>query len=104
MAKHNLMYYYDDPQPLAAFLHQVWDKHWITIVVAVLDFIVILYSIVGIMRVGFHNAAGLFGIGVFVMFCLSCMVIRENCGEELYNWLIRPVSECINNNWKNLQW
>lgn len=71
---------------------------------AVLDFLVILYSLIGILRVGFENALGLFLIGIFVWFCLTYMVIRDNCGVEINNALIQPVAEAINDKWKYLKW
>ncbi|CAB3989736.1 Solute carrier family 28 member 3 [Paramuricea clavata] len=104
VAKRNLVYQYEDTKPLPQFLSQVWHKHWIMIVVAALDFVVILYSIIGIMKVGFNEAAGLFGIGIFVWFCLTWMVVREHCGAEIHNWLIQPVADWVDNHWKYLKW
>ena len=104
VAKRNLVYRYEDTKPLPEFLSQVWHKHWITIVVAALDFVVILYSIIGIMKVGFNEAAGLFGIGIFVWFCLTWMVVHEHCGAEIHNWLIQPVADWVDNHWKYLKW
>ena len=98
------MYRYKDNQPLPQFLSQVWQKNWIIIIVAALDFVLILYSIIGIMKVGFEEAAGLFGIGIFVWFCLTWVVVREQCGTEVYNWLIQPVVHWINQRWKYLKW
>ena len=98
------MCHFEEKKPFPEFLRQLWRKHWITIVVAALDFVIILYSIVGIMKVGFHDAAGLFGIGIFVWFCLSFSIAREHCGDELYKWLIQPVSEWFDNHWKTLRW
>ena len=103
-AKCNLMYRYEDKKPLPEFLSQVWKKNWIIIVVAALDFVVILYSIIGIMKVGFKEAAGLFGIGIFVWLCLTWVVVREHCGTEIYNWLIVPVMHWIDQRWKYLKW
>ena len=102
--KRDLTYHYEERQPLSQFLSQVWHKNWVIIVVAALDFVIILYSIIGIMKVGFHEAAGLFGIGIFIWFCLTWIVIREHCGLEIYNWLIKPVPEWIDNHWKYLKW
>lgn len=82
----------------------IWERHRLTIIVAVLDFLVILYSLIGILRVGFENALGLFLIGIFVWFCLTYMVIRDNCGVEINNALIQPVAEAINDKWKYLKW
>jgi hypothetical protein len=103
-ARCDLMYHYEDRQPLPEFLSKVWHKHWIMIIVAALDFVVILYSIIGIMKVGFREAAGLFGIGIFVWFCLTWVVVREYCGSEIHNWLIKPVVDWVDNHWKYLKW
>ncbi|XP_028414649.1 solute carrier family 28 member 3-like isoform X2 [Dendronephthya gigantea] len=103
-AAKNLMYHYEERKPLPEFFRQLWHKHWITIVVAAVDFVIILYSIIGITKVGFHDAAGLFGIGIFVWFCLSFSLVREHCGNELYKWLIQPVLEWFDNHWKTLRW
>ena len=98
------MYHYEERQSLPEFLRRVWHKHWIMIIVAAFDFVVILYSIIGIMKVGFREAAGLFGIGIFVWFCLSWIVVREFCGLEIHNWLIKPLIDCVDNHWKYLKW
>ena len=38
----------------------MWKNHWLTITIAILDFIIILHSLIGIMKVGFEKAVGLF--------------------------------------------
>lgn len=102
--KQNLVYRYEEEQPTPEFLSQVWHKHWIMIIVAALDLVIILYSIIGIMKVGFSDAAGLFGIGIFIWFCITWEVIREYCGTKIFNWLIQPVVDWAERHWKYLKW
>ena len=78
--------------------------HRKTIIVAILDFIIILYSIIGIANVGFEKALGLFIIGMFGFVCLTWMAIRDTCGAVIYNWLCKTVIDRINVHWKYLRW
>ncbi|XP_046847905.1 solute carrier family 28 member 3-like isoform X2 [Xenia sp. Carnegie-2017] len=100
----HMTYEDEKKKPLRKVLGQVWRRHWITIVVAALDFIVIIYSIFGIMKVGFTDAAGLFGIGVFVWFCLTWMVFYEYYGAEIQDRIITPFMQKIDEHWTYLKW
>lgn len=102
-ARRNLWAHYQETNTWKKAVN-LWNNHWLTITVAVLDIIVILYSVIGILNIGFEKAVGLFIIGLFVWFCLTYMVVRDCCGEELYQWLIKPVVDAINNNWTRLKW
>ena len=82
----------------------MWKNHWLTITIAILDFIIILYSLIGIMNVGFEKAVGLFVIGIFIWFCLVYMVIRDNWGEVIHTLMIAPVRDIVNSNWEHLKW
>jgi len=85
-------------------LHELWEKHGMSIVLVFLTVTLLGYSIVAIAISGFDKAKWLFAITMFLWFCMSYMFIRNHCGGEIYRVVLQPIINGVNSKWKYLKW
>jgi len=85
-------------------LHELWEKHGMSIVLVCLTVTLLTYSIVAIAISGFDKAKWLFAITMFLWFCMTYMFIRNHCGGEIYRVVLQPIINGVNSKWKYLKW
>ena len=85
-------------------LHELWEKHGMSIILVCLTVTLLTYSIVAIAISGFDKAKWLFGITMFLWFCMTYMFIRNHCGGEIYRVVLQPIINGVNSKWKYLKW
>lgn len=84
--------------------HEVWERHGLSIILVCLTVLLLIYSIVAIAVSGFDKAKWLFGITMFLWFCMSYMFIRNHCGDEIYRVVLQPIVNAVNSQWRYLKW
>ena len=84
--------------------HELWEKHSLSIILVCLTVILLAYSIAAIAVSGFDKAKWLFGITMFLWFCMTYMFIRDHCGAEIYRVVLKPIVDLVNRYWRYLKW
>lgn len=84
--------------------HEVWERHGLSIILVCLTVLLLIYSIAAIAVSGFDKAKWLFGITMFLWFCMSYMFIRDHCGDEIYRVVLQPIVNVVNSQWRYLKW
>jgi len=85
-------------------LKELWEEYTFQIVVVIISFILLIYTIAAIAVSGFHHAVGLFIISMIFWFCVTYMFIRDYCGQAIYNMCCLPVISLLRRKWKFLRW
>ena len=93
-----------EESPERSKFHDIWEKHGLSIILVCVTVILLIYSITAIAVSGFDKAKGLFGITMFLWFCMTYMFIRNHCGAEIYQVLLQPIITAISSRWRYLKW
>ena len=62
------------------------------------------WSIIGFFHIGFKRSSGLFGMGLFLWFCVTYMLVRDRWGDVFYEACIAPIAMVCKQNWNVLRW
>ena len=55
----------------------LWERHGLSIILVCVTVLLLIYSIAAIAHSGFEKAKWLFGITMFLWFCMTYMFIRD---------------------------
>lgn len=84
--------------------YEIWEKHSLSIILVCVTVLLLIYSIVAIAHSGFDKAKSLFGLTMFLWFCMTYMFISKHCGAEIYQVVLKPIAEAFNSRWRYLKW
>ncbi|XP_068698450.1 solute carrier family 28 member 3-like isoform X3 [Montipora foliosa] len=93
-----------DDSPEGQKWHEVWKRHSLSIIVICITTLLLIYSIVAIGVSGFEKAQWLFGITMFLWFCLTYMFVRDHWGARIYQLCMEPVIAAVKSWWRYLKW
>lgn len=82
----------------------LWERHGLSIILVCVTVVLLIYSIAAIATSGFEKAKWLFGITMFLWFCMTYMFIRDHCGAEIYRVCLEPVINAVSRQWRYLKW
>jgi len=85
-------------------LSDLWERHGMTVIMICVTVLLLIYSIVAIAHSGFEHAKWLFGITMFLWFCMTYMFIRDHCGADIFRVCIEPVVNAVESRWRYLKW
>lgn len=83
---------------------ELWERRGLSIVIVCITVILLIYSIVAIAVSGFDKAKWLFGITMFLWFCMTYVFIRDHCGSAISKVCMEPVINAVNSHWWFLKW
>ena len=83
---------------------ELWERQGLSIVIVCVTVILLIYSIVAIVVSGFDKAKWLFGITMFLWFCMTYMFIRDHCGSAIFKVCMEPVINAVSSRWRYLKW
>lgn len=83
---------------------ELWERRGLSIVIVCITVILLIYSIVAIAVSGFDKAKWLFGITMFLWFCMTYVFIRDHCGSAIVKVCMEPVINAVNSHWWFLKW
>lgn len=92
------------PNSRLKYLEERWQEYSFQIVVVVISFVLLIYTIAAIAVSGFQNVVGLFVISMIFWFCVIYMFIRDYCGESIYHLCCAPVISLLKRKWRYLRW
>lgn len=84
--------------------YEIWEKHSLSIILVCVTVLLLIYSIVAIAHSGFDKAKSLFGLTMFLWFCMTYMFINKHCGAEIYQVVLKPIAEAFSSRWRYLKW
>ena len=84
--------------------HDIWEKHGLSIILVCITVILLIYSIAAVAVSGFDKAKVLFGMTMFLWFCMTYMFIRNHFGAEIYQVVFQPIFNAISSQWRYLKW
>ncbi|XP_022781914.1 solute carrier family 28 member 3-like isoform X2 [Stylophora pistillata] len=84
--------------------YEIWEKHSLSIILVCVTVALLVYSIAAIAHSGFDKAKPLFGLTMFLWFCMTYMVISNHCGAEIYQVVLKPIAEAFSSRWRYLKW
>lgn len=84
--------------------YEIWEKHSLSIILVCVTVLLLIYSIVAIAHSGFDKAKSLFGLTMFLWFCMTYMFISKHCGAEIYQVVLKPIAEAFSSRWRYLKW
>ncbi|XP_073256992.1 solute carrier family 28 member 3-like isoform X4 [Porites lutea] len=85
-------------------LSDLWERHGMTVIMICVTVLLLIYSIVAIAVSGFEHAKWLFGITMFLWFCMTYMFIRDHCGADIFRVCIEPIVNAVESRWRYLKW
>ena len=85
-------------------LAEIWEKHGSTILSIALTIALLIYTVVAIGISGFEKVKWMFALTMFLWFCMAYMLIRDNCGAQIYRGCLQPMIELIKKAWPVLRW
>ncbi|XP_020912178.1 solute carrier family 28 member 3 isoform X2 [Exaiptasia diaphana] len=83
---------------------EIWQRHHFNITFLIITTLLLIYTIIAIVISGFEKVKILFGVTLFLWFCLIYMFIREHFGSGIYHYCIQPTVAAIDSQWKWLKW
>lgn len=83
---------------------ELWERQGLSIIIVCITVILLIYSIVAIAVSGFDKAKWLFGITMFLWFCMTYVFIRDHCGSAISKVCMEPVINAVNSHWWFLKW
>ena len=83
---------------------EVWKRHSFSITIICITTLLLIYSIVAIAVSGFEKAQSLFGITMFLWFCMTYMFVRDHWGTSIYKVCMEPVVSAVQSQWRYLKW
>ena len=85
-------------------LSDLWERHGMTVIMICVTVLLLIYSVVAIAVSGFEHAKWLFGITMFLWFCMTYMFIRDHCGADIFRVCIEPIVNAVESRWRYLKW
>ena len=85
-------------------LSEIWEKHGSKVLVIVLTAMLLIYTVVAIGVSGFEKVKWLFALTMFLWFCMSYMMIRNNCGGAIYRSCLQLIDNVVRRVWPVLRW
>ncbi|XP_074611029.1 uncharacterized protein LOC141865596 [Acropora palmata] len=93
-----------DESPAGQKWFEVWKQHSFSITIISITTFLLLYSIVAIAVRGFEAAQSLFGITMFLWFCMAYVFVRDHWGASIYKACMEPVVSAVRGRWRYLKW
>ena len=93
-----------DESPAGKKWFEVWKQHSFFITVISITTLLLIYGIVAIAVRGFEAAQSLFGITMFLCFCMTYMFVRDHWGTSIYKACMEPVVGAVQSRWRYLKW
>lgn len=90
--------------PEVSKYQEIWERHYFNITIIGVNLFLLMYCIIAIAISGFYNVRILFGITMFLWFCLIYMFVQEHFGGAIYRHCMRPIGEAIESQWRWLKW
>lgn len=85
-------------------LSEIWEKHGSLILVIILTIVLLIYTVAAIGVSGFDKVKWLFALTMFMWFCMSYTLIRQNCGGAIYRGCMKPIVDLVKRAWPVLKW
>ncbi|XP_067027107.1 solute carrier family 28 member 3-like isoform X1 [Acropora muricata] len=93
-----------DESPAGQKWFKVWKQHSFSITIIAITTFLLIYSIVAIAVRGFEAAQSLFGITMFLWFCMAYVFVRDHWGASIYKACMEPVVSAVQSRWRYLKW
>ena len=93
-----------DESPAGQKWFKVWKQHSFSIIIIAITTFLLIYSIVAIAVRGFEAAQSLFGITMFLWFCMAYVFVRDHWGASIYKACMEPVVSAVQSRWRYLKW
>lgn len=93
-----------DESPEGQKWFEVWKRHSLSISILCITTILLIYSIVAIAVSGFETAQSLFGVTMFLWFCMTYKFVRDHWGSSIYKACMEPVVRAVESQWRWLKW
>ncbi|XP_029193531.2 solute carrier family 28 member 3-like isoform X1 [Acropora muricata] len=85
-------------------LEELWQDYSFQIVVVIISFVLLIYTVAAIAVSGFHQITGLFAVSMVFCFCVMYMFVRDYFGGAIYKQCCTPVISILRKNWRYLRW
>lgn len=93
-----------DESPEGQKWFEVWKRHSLSISILCITTVLLIYSIVAIAVSGFETAQSLFGVTMFLWFCMTYKFVRDHWGSSIYKACMEPVIRAVESRWRWLKW
>lgn len=93
-----------DESPEGQKWFEVWKRHSLSISILCITTVLLIYSIVAIAVSGFETAQSLFGVTMFLWFCMTYKFVRDHWGSSIYKACMEPVIRAVESQWRWLKW
>ncbi|XP_074626098.1 solute carrier family 28 member 3-like isoform X2 [Acropora palmata] len=93
-----------DESPEGQKWFEVWKRHSLSISILCITTVLLIYSIVAIALRGFETAQSLFGVTMFLSFCMTYKFVRDHWGSSIYKACMEPVIRAVESQWRWLKW
>lgn len=93
-----------DESPEGQKWFEVWKRHSLSISILCITTMLLIYSIVAIALRGFETAQSLFGVTMFLWFCMTYKFVRDHWGSSIYKACMEPVVRAVESQWRWLKW